>query len=242
MDGTATTMPTVPEDWTTALAVVAHPDDLEYGAAAAIARWTDQGKRVVYCLVTSGEAGIDSIAPDECARMRQAEQRASAGVVGVDEVEFLAHPDGLVEASITLRRDLAATIRRHRPDVLISINFRESWPGGGFNHADHRAVGVALLDAARDASNRWLFPGAGGEPWSVDVALFSGSPQATHWVDTSGTIDRGVASLAAHAGYLDALPEGTLGKDPDAFIRGSAAAIGEEFGVAAATTFELIGL
>lgn len=235
-------MPVVPEDWGAALAVVAHPDDLEYGAAAAIARWTAQGKRVVECLVTSGEAGIDSIPPDQCARMRQAEQRASAAVVGVDVVEFLAHPDGLVEASVALRRDLAVAIRRHRPDVLISINFRETWPGGGFNHADHRAVGVALLDAARDASNRWLFPGAGGDPWSVDFALFSGSPQATHWVDTSDTIDRGVESLAAHAGYLDALPEGTIGKDPDGFIRGTAAEVGQQFGVAAAATFELIAL
>lgn len=242
MTDAAPTMPTVPEDWSTALAVVAHPDDLEYGAAAAIARWTDQGKRVTYCLVTSGEAGIDSIPPDECARMRQAEQRASAAAVGVDVVEFLAHPDGLVEASLPLRRDLAAAIRRHRPQVLISINFRESWPAGGFNHSDHRAVGLALLDAARDAGNRWLFPGAGGDPWNVDFALFSGSPQATHWVDTSTTIDRGVASLAAHAGYLAALPEGTLGKDPDAFIRGMAAGVGAEFGVAAAATFELIGL
>ena len=102
----------VPEDWTRALAVVAHPDDLEYGAASAIARWTAQGKEITYCLVTSGEAGIDGLAPDECARLRQAEERASAAAVGVDTVEFLAHPDGLVEASVELRRDLAATIRR----------------------------------------------------------------------------------------------------------------------------------
>ena len=73
----------VPEDWDRALAVVAHPDDLEYGAASAIARWTAQGKEVRYCLVTSGEAGIDSMPPDECARVRQEEERRSAAVVGV---------------------------------------------------------------------------------------------------------------------------------------------------------------
>src|SRR5687767_15620128 len=99
-DQIPTPLEPLPEDWPRALAVVAHPDDLEYGAAAAIARWTDQGKVVSYCLVTSGEAGIDTLAPDECAPLRQEEERRSAAVVGVDTVEFLRHPDGLVEASL----------------------------------------------------------------------------------------------------------------------------------------------
>lgn len=233
----------VPEDWSTALAVVAHPDDLEYGVASAIARWTDQGKAVTYCLVTSGEAGIDSLAPDECARVRQEEERRSAAVVGVDTVDFLAHPDGLVEANLVLRRDLAAVIRRHRPEVVVSINFRESFPGGGFNHADHRHTGIALLDAVRDAANRWLFPGAGGDPWGgVRFALFGGSPNATHAVDVTATIDRGVASLEEHRAYLDALPEGTLGTDPDGFLRGMAERTGPAIGTAAAVSFELIPL
>lgn len=231
----------LPEDWTRALAVVAHPDDLEYGAASAVARWTDQGKQVVYCLVTSGEAGIDSMPPDECARIRQEEERRSAAIVGVDEVEFLTHPDGLVEASVALRRDLAATIRRHRPEVLISINFRETFGRPGFNHADHRATGLALIDAARDAGNRWLFVGAGGEPWAgVRFTAFGNSLQATHAVDVTDTIDRGVASLEAHRIYLDALPEGTQGTDPDAFLRGMAAQTGPRLGVEAAVAFEVI--
>jgi LmbE family N-acetylglucosaminyl deacetylase len=241
--GTMPELEAVPEDWSRALAVVAHPDDLEYGAASAIARWTDQGKTVTYCLVTSGEAGIDRLAPDECARVRQAEERASAAVVGVDTVEFLAHPDGLVEASVDLRRDLATAIRRHRPEVVISINFRETFGFPGLNHADHRNTGVALLDAVRDAANRWLFVGAGGDPWDgVRFAVFGGSPQATHAVDITETIDRGVASLEAHRAYLDALPSGTTGTDPGAFLRGSAADNGPRLGVALATTFELIPL
>lgn len=231
----------VPEDWTRALAVVAHPDDLEYGAASAIARWTAQGKEVTYCLVTSGEAGIDGLSPDECARLRQAEERASAAAVGVDTVEFLAHPDGLVEASIDLRRDLAATIRRHRPEVLISINFRETFGFPSWNHADHRNTGTALLDAARDAANRWLFVGAGGDAWAgVRFAIFGGSPVSTHAVDVTDTIDRGVASLQAHRAYLDGLAPGTPGTDPDAFLRGMAEQIGPRLGVALATGFELI--
>lgn len=238
----ASTFEPVPEDWSRALAVVAHPDDLEYGAAAAIARWTEQGKWVGYVLATSGEAGIDGMAPDQCAVVRQDEERRSAAAVGVDTVEFLAHPDGLVEPSIGLRRDLAAAIRKYRPEVLVSINYRFEW-FGSINHADHRAVGIALIDAARDGGNRWLFPGAGGEPWSgVRFALFGGSPEGRHYVDVSNTIDRGVASLREHAVYLGGLPDGTVGKDPEPFLRGMAASTGEECGVAHATSFELVNV
>jgi LmbE family N-acetylglucosaminyl deacetylase len=230
----------VPEDWQRGLAVVAHPDDLEYGAASAIARWTRQGKTVVYCLVTSGEAGIDTMAPDEAARVRQEEQRRSAKVVGVDVVEFLTHPDGTVENSLVLRRDLATVIRRHRPDVLVSINFRDHWPGA-FNHADHRNVGVALIDAARDAANRWVFPGAGGSPWhGVRFALFNGSPEASHAVDVTDTIELGVASLREHRTYLESL--GGAMSNPDSFLRDMARATGKSIGVGAAVSFELVPL
>ena len=92
------------EGWQRGLAIVAHPDDLEFGAAAAIARWTGQGKQIVYCLVTSGEAGIDAMAPEQARRVREAEQRAAAAVVGVAVVEFLGQPDGVVEYGVPLRR------------------------------------------------------------------------------------------------------------------------------------------
>ncbi len=236
------TLEPVPEDWSRALAVVAHPDDLEYGASSAIARWTGQGKWVGYVMVTSGEAGIDGLPPDRAAALRQEEERRSAAVVGVDTVEFLARPDGLVEASIGLRRDLAEAIRRHRPEVLVSINYRPEWPGG-LNHADHRAVGWALLDAARDAANRWLFPGAGGAPWpGVRFAVFAGSSRATHAVDVTATLGAGVASLREHASYLDALPVGSPGKEPEAFLRGLAGGAGPSIGVEAAVAFELVTL
>ncbi len=233
----------VPEDWNRALAVVAHPDDLESGASGAIARWTDQGKSVAYCLVTSGEAGIDSMPPDQCARVRQAEEVAAAAAVGVDDVEFLAHPDGLVEASIDLRRDIATAIRRHRPEVIVTLNHRDMWAGGWPNHADHRATGTALLDAVRDAANRWIFPGAGGPPWAgVRFALMASSPTSTHGVDIGATIDRAVASLAAHRAYLAALDEASTSRDPDASLRGMARECGPHLGVELATAFELIQL
>src|SRR3954469_19201487 len=110
----------LPEDWTRALAVVAHPDDMEFGAAAAVARWTGQGKEVTYCMVTSGEAGIDGMTPDECRRVREAEEVESARIVGVDTVDFLEQPDGVLEYGVALRRAICAAVRRHRPEIVVT--------------------------------------------------------------------------------------------------------------------------
>ena len=118
-----------PDDWQRALAVVAHPDDMEDGAASAVARWTSEGKHVAYLLVTRGEAGIVTMPPDEVARLRADEQRNSCAAVGVTDLEYLDHPDGLVEEGIGLRHDLAAAIRRHRPEVIISSTSVADWCG-----------------------------------------------------------------------------------------------------------------
>ena len=133
------------------LCVVAHPDDMEYGAAAAVARWTSRGVDVRYVLVTSGEAGIDGLAPDLAGPLREQEERDGAAEVGVHVVEFLGHRDGVVEYGVPLRRDIARAIRTHRPDTLVAMTARERFAGGGVNQADHRAVGLAALDAAKDA-------------------------------------------------------------------------------------------
>jgi LmbE family N-acetylglucosaminyl deacetylase len=208
------------EEFERGLAVVAHPDDLEYGGAAAIARWTAQGRHIAYLLATRGEAGIDTLPPAECGPLREAEQRASAAEVGVDVVEFLDHPDGLITYGVPLRRDIAAAIRRHRPDVVITVNHHDTFPGGHYNMADHRVVGQAALDAVRDAANRWLFPEA-GEPWSgVRQVLVLASPLAGHAVDVEEHFDRGVASLRAHKAYLEAL--GGPMADPETFLRQAA--------------------
>jgi LmbE family N-acetylglucosaminyl deacetylase len=174
-------MKPMPEDWERAVAVVAHPDDLEYGAASAIARWTRQGKTVSYLLATRGEAGIAGMAPAEVAPLRVEEERRSAAVVGVTQVEFLDHVDGLVEYGIPLRRDLAAAFRRLRPEVVITASFDLTWgEEGPVNHADHRAVGLAVLDACRDAANEWVFPEAGSAVNTVKDAyvLASGGAHA----------------------------------------------------------------
>ncbi len=220
------------------LAIVAHPDDLEYGAAAAIAKWTDQGHQAAYLLATRGEAGIDSMEPAEAARVRKAEQIASAAVVGVADVEFLDHPDGMIEYGIPLRRELAAAIRRHRPDTLMLFNHRDSWGiPGSRNTADHRNVGQAALDAAADAGNRWIFTDLGLPPHSVSRILVAGSPQATHAVDVTGYLDIAVASLREHAAYLTGLGDHPMA-DPE-FVRMFCEQAGARAGVPAAVAVEL---
>lgn len=223
------------------LAVAAHPDDLEYGAAAAVARWTRQGHEVVYLLVTRGEAGIDGLAPPDCGPVRAAEQRRSAAVVGVDVVEFLDYADGTVTAGPPLRRDLAAAIRRHQPDTVVTINHHETWGGPGTrNSADHRAVGGAVLDAAADAGNRWIFPGVGGPPHKAARVMVAGSPLAGHAIDVSDTVDLAVASLAEHTTYLEGLGDHAMA-DPE-LVRWIVADAGARIGAEAAVAVELYEL
>lgn len=200
-------MDTLPDDWRRALAIVAHPDDLEYGIAGAVAEWTATGREVAYLLVTRGEAGIDGIGPQDAAVVREAEQRASAAVVGVCSVDFLCHPDGVVEGGVALRRDLALAIRRHRPDLVLTLNHHDTWEDGAWNSADHRVVGRAVLDAVGDAGNRWIFPDGGVEPWDgVRYVAVAQSARPTHLVEVGERcFELAVSSLASHHVYLSAL-------------------------------------
>ncbi len=229
------------EDWNRALCVVAHPDDMEFGAAAAVARWTQQGKEVVYCMVTSGEAGIDGLAPEDCRLVREREQVESARIVGVDKVDFLGLPDGVLEYGVALRRAIAAPVRQHQPDIVITGNFRDTWGGRNLNQADHIAVGRAVLDAVRDAGNRWVFHDQieqGLLPWGgVREVWAFGSPQAGHGVDTTDHFDAGVASLEAHAAYIDGL--GWENWDAREFLEGLARGAGTRLGASFAAPFEV---
>ena len=231
------------ESWERALAVVAHPDDLEYGAASAVARWTSSGKTVAYLLLTRGQAGIDGLQPSEAGPLREEEERRSAQAVGVESVEFLDYADGTIEYSLNLRRDIARAIRAHRPDVIISMNPHATWGNQYLNMADHRVTGEATPDAARDAGNRWVFPellDEGLEPWSgVHAIYFNGSPFPTHAVDVTNYLDRGIASLREHRAYISGLG-GEF--DADAFLRRSAVATGKLFGTELAVSFEVFTL
>jgi LmbE family N-acetylglucosaminyl deacetylase len=234
----------LPEDWTRALAVVAHPDDMEFGSAAAVARWTGQGKDVVYCMVTSGEAGIDGMEPEECRRVREAEEIESARIVGVPTVEFLHQPDGVLEYGVPLRREICAMVRKHRPEIVITGFFGEKWGGRMLNQADHIATGRAVLDAVRDAGNRWVFHDQlvdGLEPWGgVRQVWAGGSDAARHGVDTTDTFDKGVESLAAHAAYIEGL--GWENWDPREFLEGFGRQIGQRLGVAFGAAFEVFSM
>lgn len=234
----------LPEDWQRAVAIVAHPDDLEFGAAAAIARWTGQGKQIAYVMVTSGEAGIDGLTPDACRAVREREEIESARAVGVHEVEFLGFPDGIVEYGLPLRAAIAHVVRRHRPDIVITGNFRDTFGPGALNQADHIATGRAVLDGARDAGNRWIFPEQltdGLEPWGgVRAVWASGSPEARHAVDTTETFAAGVASLRAHGAYIDGL--GWDDFDEEEFLAGISRGTGSRLGTTHAAPFEVYSL
>ena len=234
----------VPEDWQKALAIVAHPDDLEYGGASAIARWTSQGKEVIYLMVSRGEAGIDSMDPSIVGPLRSQEEINAAAAVGVRVVEFMDYPDGIVEYGLPLRRDLSSAIRRHRPDVLVTINYGLKFSSGHLNMADHRNVGLAVLDAARDAGNRWIFPELmteGLEPWNgvrFVVVMGADPAAARHGIDVSGYWERGLDSLRQHQTYLDNLE--TSAEETYRFLTAHSRESGKVLGSEHAALVELV--
>lgn len=194
----------------TALCVVAHPDDVEYGTSAAVAAWIDRGVEVHYLLLTSGEAGMQR-PPEEIGPLRAKEQQNACDAVGVKSLEILDFPDGMLEYSLEMRKAIARVIRRIRPNVVLTMTW-DVEPSWGLNQADHRAAGLAAADAVRDADNTWVFPELaaeeGLENWGTDWLLVAGSATPTHFVDVTGEpLERGIASLEAHAEYLAALPD-----------------------------------
>jgi len=201
---------TFPDDaFTRVLCVVAHPDDVEYGVSSAVASWTARGIEVRYLLLTRGEAGMDGMRPDRTAQLRTREQVAGSEVVGVTEVQFLSYPDGVLEYSMAMRRDIARAVRTFRPDAVVTSSWEVEFVVG-LNQADHRVAGLAAADAVRDAANRWVFPelvADGLEPWRVRWILAAGHNRPTHGVDVTGEpLRRGVAALEAHNEYLAGIP------------------------------------
>jgi LmbE family N-acetylglucosaminyl deacetylase len=191
------------------LVIVAHPDDVDFGSAGTIARWTDAGIEVSYCVVTNGDAGGSdrSVSRADMAVIRQAEQTAAAKQVGVHDLHFLGYPDGLVEPTTGLRRDLARVIRLLRPDRVVCPSPERNYGRIGVGHPDHRAVGSAALDAVYpDARNPFAFPELLAdeklEPWTVQEVWISGSPSPTHYVDITDTFGRKMAALRSHASQI----------------------------------------
>lgn len=203
----------MPDDWQRALVVAAHPDDIEYGIAAAVALWTAAGKDVHYLLVTRGEAGMEGVRPEIAGPLREEEERRSAAVVGVTEVEFLDHRDGVLVRGPELRRDIAAAIRRHRPELVVTGYFGPTWTPPGvspayLNSADHQALGQCVLDAVADAGNEWIFPDLTEPRWTgVQYIAVQEMGDPPHEVDVSTTVEQAVASLVEHRRYLELLSE-----------------------------------
>ena len=188
-----------PTDWRTALVLVPHPDDTEYGCAAAVAKWTSQGKRVHYALGCRGEVGIQGIPPEECGPLREREQRTSSAIVGVEDVEFWDFPDSQIFNTPELRAKICETITELAPDVVITLYSGPEWAPGAPNQRDHIEFSNAVA-AAYDSlpdKPRWFF---------------EHGPGGTHGETVDGFIDVGVDSLAAHDVYLSVL-------DPDTPVR-----------------------
>lgn len=216
------------------LCVVAHPDDMEYGASAAVATWTRRGIEVGYLLLTSGEAGMQR-PPEEVGPLRAAEQKRACEAVGVDHLQILDYPDGLLEYSLDLRRDIARAVREFRPDAVITANYDlEAY--GGLNQADHRAAGLATIDGVRDADNTWVFRELADEgltKWHTGWLLVAGHPEPTHGVAVDReAVDASVESLQRHEAYLADLPGHP---DPAVFIpeilREGGKAVGADYAV-----------
>jgi LmbE family N-acetylglucosaminyl deacetylase len=224
------------------LVVTAHPDDVDFGSAGSVAAFTDAGLEVTYCIVTNGEAGGSdrAMSRSEMAALRQDEQRAAAAVVGVSDVRFLGHPDGRVQATFELRRDISRVIRQVRPQRVITQSPERNLDFIYASHPDHLAAGQAAVDSVYpDARNPFAHPelleAEGLEPWTVNELWIMGlgqqaSPVA---VDTTETVERKIAALMCHKSQMP---------DPDAIaerIRTWARANGEVAGLPAGRSAEV---
>src|SRR5436305_9680620 len=182
---------------------MAHPDDVDFGSAGTIAQWTDAGIEVTYCIITDGDAGgFDPAVPrSEIGTIRRAEQTAAAKEVGVSDVRFLGYPDGRLEVSFDLRRDIARVIREVRPQRVVCQSPQRNMVRIPASHPDHLAAGEATLCAIYpDARNPFAFMElADLEAWSVDETWVSGMERANRYVDMTDTFERKMAALHTHA-------------------------------------------
>ncbi len=197
------------------LLVVAHPDDIDFGMAGTVATLVQAGTHVAYCLATSGDAGDDDLAytREDLAKLRQGEQTAAASVVGVDELHWLGHPDGMVVADLALRRDIARVIRQVRPNVVLTMNPTPDWDRVQLSHPDHLAVALATMAAVYpDSRNPRTFPellDEGHQPHTVDeLWMFPAEPN--RYVDITDTFELKIKALEQHhsqVGGIDDLHE-----------------------------------
>jgi LmbE family N-acetylglucosaminyl deacetylase len=189
------------------LCVMAHPDDVDFGLAGTVANWTDAGIEVSYCMITSGDAGgfDPSVPRDQIAGIREREQRAAAAEVGVSDVRFLGYPDGRLEVSLGLRRDIARVIREVRPQRVVAQSPNRHWERIYASHPDHLAAGEATMCAVYpDSRNQfWFSEELGGlEAWTVPEVWITAAQQANHYIDVTKQFERKVAALLSHQSQI----------------------------------------
>jgi LmbE family N-acetylglucosaminyl deacetylase len=183
----------------TLMAIMAHPDDIDFTSAGSIARWCAMGWSVYYVLATSGDKGThESLSRQELAAIREQEQRDAAAVLGVKDVIFLGYPDGFLEANAELRGQIVRLLRKYKVDVALT------WDGfrRGFNHTDHRNIGVAVRDAVYPAVRDHLYYeehlGEGLEAHQVNELLLAGAEDPDFFVDISAYLERKVDAILCH--------------------------------------------
>ncbi|MGH7239885.1 MAG: PIG-L deacetylase family protein [Candidatus Saccharimonadales bacterium] len=221
------------------LAVAAHPDDLEFGFAGSAAKWVQAGASVYYLILTNGNKGSDdrSLTPKKLRDLRRAEQRAAARILGVKEVFFRDYEDGLLEPTAEVKCDVVRIIRKVKPEVVYCMDPTMVYsPGFGINHSDHRAAGMATIDAVYPLARDHLsFPKLCNneklEPHKVKTLLMANFDKQNFYVDISEVIDTKLKALAAHASQLPD-QQATLKR-----IRQWSAAAGKAAGVKYAEAF-----
>lgn len=196
------------------LVIAAHPDDLEFTVAGTISKWAREGTESFYVICTSGEAGSHDLnmPPDRIGPIRQSEQQEAAKILGVKEVTFLNYPDGTLQASLDLRRELTGFIRRYKPTAVITWDpTRRYYGSSGFNHPDHVAVGDAAFAAIMPACDSpFIFPellAEGLEPYKVHEVYLFGSEELNVWIDISETLDLKISALQCHKSQFSAWSE-----------------------------------
>jgi LmbE family N-acetylglucosaminyl deacetylase len=214
------------------LCVLAYPDDVDFGSAGTVATWTAAGAEVTYCIVTDGDAGgFDETPREQMPALRRAEQEAAAATVGVSDVRFLGYPDGRLELSLDLRRDISRVIRQVRPQRVLSTSPERFWDRIGASHPDHMVVGESTLRAVYpDARNPFAFPelldDEGLDAWTVPEVWLGASPRADHAVDVTDVLDRKLAALRCHVTQTSHSP------DLEQFVTDWMRRTGRQFGLA----------
>jgi LmbE family N-acetylglucosaminyl deacetylase len=223
-----------PSELQRVMVIAAHPDDPEFGCAGAVLKWAQAGRHIIYVLITSGDKGSHDpdLRPGQLAARRESEQRAAATDLGVRDVIFLHRPDGLLENTLDLRRELADLVRRLRPHIVVTI---DPWRLYQL-HPDHRAAGQAALDAVWSAREWYIFPEQlveGVEPWRVGQIYLFWTDNPDYWEDISGCLDQRIAALMRHVSQVGAEPEKLAER-----VRQRAREAGEKPGYAAAEAFK----